>query len=258
MENESIRRAVLQTLAAIAPEVDPARLRADLPLRDQIDLDSIDWLNVIAALEQRLGAAIPPAALERSATLDALVAYLAALPAHAAGRAPRGLQPSVHVIGGARVTVRPLRRQDLPLEAEFVRSLSDESRYMRFQVAVREVPPAKLEYLTDVDQRRHVALVATVARDGREAIVGVARYVVDDSGTGCEFAIAVHDAWHRSGLAGVLMQALIEVARERGLRTMEGSVLATNARMLKFVRQLGFRVQHDPDDATLLRVTRTL
>jgi acetyltransferase len=255
---ESIRRAVLQTITAIAPEVDPARLRADLPLREQIELDSIDWLNVIAALEQRLGVALPPATEERLATLDALVAYLAARPAHAVRRAPLGLQPSEHVIGGVRVTVRPLRREDLPLEAEFVRSLSDESRYLRFQVAVRELPPAKLDYLTDVDQRRHVALVATTARDGREAIIGVARYVVDDSGSGCEFAIAVQDAWHRSGLAGVLMQALIDVARERGLRTMQGSVLATNARMLKFVRQLGFTVQHDPDDARLLRVTRTL
>ncbi|MEW5879130.1 MAG: GNAT family N-acetyltransferase [Pseudomonadota bacterium] len=89
-------------------------------------------------------------------------------------------------------------------------------------------------------------------------LVGAARYVVDASGGGCEFAIAVDDAWQGSGLAGVLMHALIDVARARGLATMEGSVLATNTRMLKFARQLGFRLEHDPEDRSTVRVVRAL
>jgi acetyltransferase len=116
----------------------------------------------------------------------------------------------------------------------------------------------RLKDLTDVDQVRHVALAATVERDGKEALVGVARYVVDASGTGCEFAIAVDDAWQGSGLAGILMHALIDIARARGLATMEGSVLATNRRMLKFTRQLGFVPQDDPEDRDTVRVVRSL
>jgi len=88
--------------------------------------------------------------------------------------------------------------------------------------------------------------------------VGVVRYIVDPAGTGCEFAIAVDDAWHGSGLAGILMHDLIDIARARGLATMEGIVLATNAAMLRFTRQLGFRQQRDPEDPDTVHVVRRL
>ncbi len=144
------------------------------------------------------------------------------------------------------------------MEADFVRHLSGETRYKRFMLTLRELSHAKLRYLTDVDQSQHVALVATVEEDGKEVEVGVVRYIVDPAGTGCEFAIALDDAWQGSGLAGILMHALIDIARSRGLATMEGIVLSTNARMLKFTRQLGFRLEHDPEDRTTVRVVRSL
>jgi len=155
------------------------------------------------------------------------------------------------------VTLRPICAEDAPLEADFVRRMSSESRYKRFMAAMRELPQAKLKYLTEVDGVRHVALVATICHEGQEALVGVARYVVGPTGTDCEFAISVDDAWQGSGVAGVLMHTLMEVARTRGLRRMEGIVLATNSRMLKFMRQLGFSVQPDPDDRRTVRVSRT-
>jgi acetyltransferase len=88
--------------------------------------------------------------------------------------------------------------------------------------------------------------------------VGVARYVVDPAGTGCEFAIAVDDAWQGCGLAGILMRTLMDIARSRGLATMEGTVLATNNRMLRFTRQLGFGLQRDAEDRETVRVVRAL
>lgn len=265
MEPDEIRSAVLATIASIAPEADVQRIRPDRPLRQQIDLDSIDWLNVVAGLCERLCVEIPEADYGRLATVDSIVAYLTAGRAErrrAASRAPARtlaeLPTAHHIVEGTPVTVRPLRAADMTLEADFVRHLSMDNRYKRFMVTVRELPESKLRYLTDVDQVRHVALAATVERDGREALVGVARYVVDASGTGCEFAIAVDDAWQGTGLAGILMNALIDIARTRGLATMEGSVLATNTRMLKFTRQLGFASQHDPEDRDTVRVVRSL
>jgi acetyltransferase len=161
-------------------------------------------------------------------------------------------------VNGIPVTIRPIRPDDAPMEAEFVRHLSDEARYKRFMATMRELPKAKLKYLTEVDQVRHVALVATVERGGKPVEVGVARYIVDPKGASCEFAIVVDDEWQGSGLAGVLMHALIEVARSRGLATMDGIVLATNSRMLRFTRQLGFRAERDPDDPSTLRVVLPL
>lgn len=54
------------------------------------------------------------------------------------------------------------------------------------------------------------------------------------------------------------MAMLIDAARERGFKTMEGTVLATNHTMLNFIRPLGFAVLLDPDDAGTLRVARPL
>lgn len=258
MGADEIRDAVLAAIAAVAPEADVRQLRGDQPLREQIDLDSIDWINVLAGVQQRLGIAIPDADAARLATLDDWVAYLAAAPRLGEASAGGELPHRRITVNGTAVTLRPMCRDDLPLEADFVRHLSPDSRYERFMVTVAELPEAKLRYLTDVDQMRHVALVATVPRDGSEAIVGVARYIVDAAGSGCEFAIALDDGWHGTGLAGLLMHALIALARARGLRTMQGFVLASNTRMLRFARGLGFRAERHPQERDTIRVVLAL
>ncbi len=258
MDREEIRSAVLAVIEAIAPDTDVRSIRPDRPLRQQIDLDSMDWLNVIGGLHERMSVDIPESDYGRLATLDSIVDYLASKPAAAAARAPAPLPHARYVINGVAVEVRPIRADDMPLEADFVQRLSPDARYQRFMVTVNALPDKKLHYLTEVDQVRHVALAATVDRDGQQALVGVVRYVVDPAGTGCEFAIAIDDAWQRTGLAGILMLALIGVARARGLATMEGFVLTTNTRMLKFTRQLGFTQQRDPEDRDTVRVVRSL
>ena len=262
VETEEIRKALLDVIATIAPETDPQQIRPDQPLRRQVDLDSMDWLNVVAGLQQRLSIAIPDADAGRLTTLDAIVAYLSSRQAPGAAPPPGAgageLPVTRQMVGDEPVTVRPIRPADLPLEADFVRHLSSESRYQRFLATVSELSDRKLHYFTEVDQLGHVALAATVARDDGEAIVGVARYIVEPAGTSCEFAIAIDDHWQRSGLAGILMHELIAVARARGLASMEGTVLAANTRMLKFVRQLGFRQRRDPDDRDTVRVERRL
>ena len=70
------RSTVLAVLKTIAPELEEGELRPDRPLRDQIDLDSMDWLNVLVALHERLQVEIPEADYARLTTLDAIVAYL--------------------------------------------------------------------------------------------------------------------------------------------------------------------------------------
>jgi acyl carrier protein len=73
-----VRATVLRVLGDIAPEADLASLRGDVPFREQLDLDSMDLLNVVVALHAALGVEIPEADYPRLATLDACVEYLAA------------------------------------------------------------------------------------------------------------------------------------------------------------------------------------
>lgn len=171
---------------------------------------------------------------------------------------PAHLVRTRHLFDGTEVTIRPIRPQDAGMEQEFVRGLSSDSRYYRFMEQLHELSPRKLQYLTTIDYDRHLALVGTVVRDGKEIEIGVARYVINPDGESCEFAIAVDDAWQGSGVAGILMAALMDAARERGLKTMEGSVLASNYKMLKFARQLGFTAHRDIGDCDNVHVVRSL
>jgi len=76
-QQEQIRTAVLAIVKRLAPEIDPAKIIADKPLRTQIDLDSMDWLNVLATIHEKLGVDIPETDYGKVQTLDSIVAYLA-------------------------------------------------------------------------------------------------------------------------------------------------------------------------------------
>ncbi len=159
---------------------------------------------------------------------------------------------------GRRVTIRPIRSDDDLLEREFVQRLSGETRYLRFQKWVHSPSDRLIHFLTQVDYDRHLALVCVFEVDGDEEVVGEARYVADAGGENCELGIVIADAWQKSGIAGLLMDALLGAARARGLKRMDGAVLSTNREMLRFVRALGFEVQPVPEDRTMVRIVKTL
>ncbi|MGE8451855.1 MAG: acyl carrier protein [Pseudomonadales bacterium] len=77
MKDADIRVAAVATLQSIAPEVETDKLRPDRPLRKQVDLDSMDWLNFLIGLHEKLGVDIPEADYARLVTLDDVVAYIA-------------------------------------------------------------------------------------------------------------------------------------------------------------------------------------
>ena len=74
---DEIRALVIDNLSAIAPEVDFAAIAPDKPLREQVDIDSFDFLNVIVRLHEQLKVDIPEADYSQLATLDSMVDYLA-------------------------------------------------------------------------------------------------------------------------------------------------------------------------------------
>lgn len=78
MNESDIKAVVLATLCGIAPEVEPEELRRDRPLRQQVDLDSMDWLNFLLGLHEKLKVDIPEADYARLVTLDDVMTYLGA------------------------------------------------------------------------------------------------------------------------------------------------------------------------------------
>jgi acyl carrier protein len=76
MTETEIRQAIFDSLHQIAPEANPEQIRADENLRQALDIDSFDFLNVLIGLHKRLGVQIPEADYGRLTTLSALVQYL--------------------------------------------------------------------------------------------------------------------------------------------------------------------------------------
>lgn len=74
----ALREEVLATLHRIAPEVSPREIDPARPLRDQVDLGSMDWLNFLVALQESVGIEIPEADGAKLASLDELLEYLRA------------------------------------------------------------------------------------------------------------------------------------------------------------------------------------
>ena len=160
---------------------------------------------------------------------------------------------------GKTVTIRPIRPEDADMEQEFVKNMSEESRYYRFMDTIRELTQTMLVRFTQIDYDREMALVATLpGDDGKDHQIGVARYVVNPDGESVEFALAVGDDWQKCGVGRKLMSALIDCARMKGYRAVVGDVLSTNTKMFRLMTSLGFTVHPHPDDTAVKRVVKPL
>ena len=76
MTSDDITNVIVDALRRIAPEVDPASIRAGVSFREELDLDSMDFLNFVLALHERLGVDIPEVDYPRLNSLESAVAYL--------------------------------------------------------------------------------------------------------------------------------------------------------------------------------------
>ena len=161
--------------------------------------------------------------------------------------------------GGGRYSVRPIHPDDAEMLQDFVRRMSPESRYFRFVSTMRELSLKMLAKFTLIDYDREMALVAvwrerTPSESGgfteTERIIGVSRYVTNPDLSTCEFSLAISDEFNGQGLGSRMMLSIMDVARSKGLKQIEGLVLTNNAPMLKLMRSLEFEIRkydEDPD-----------
>jgi acetyltransferase len=170
---------------------------------------------------------------------------------------------TLRTVDGRHVHVRPVRSTDAEDIQAFVRGLSHASRYMRFFAPIRELTPAMLARLTASHGGAGRVFVALSDHAESHRIVAVAEYAVDWSaaarnGTTCDLALVVADDWQGRGLGSMLLEMLLESARDAGVSCATGDVLRGNEAMLRLARVAGFTVRHSPIDWTMFRVVRSL
>ncbi|CAK0739821.1 acetyltransferase [Gammaproteobacteria bacterium] len=159
---------------------------------------------------------------------------------------------------GTDITIRPIRPEDAEIEQKFVRNLSEQSKIFRFMNAIHELTPAMLARFTQIDYDREMALIAITQKGNQEVELGVTRYAINPDGESCEFALVVADAWQGHGIGLRLMSCLIEAARKRGLKIMQGEILTHNTNMLKLAETIGFTIEPSEDDLTTKKAIKML
>ncbi len=167
---------------------------------------------------------------------------------------PANLVTRTQLPNGTNIVIRPIRPEDVDLERNFTRELSDEAKYFRYMSSVQELTPEMLMRFTQIDYHYEMALIAVTEEDNHEIELGVARYVINPDKKSCEFALVVSDKWQRQGIGHRLMHHLMEVARDRGLEKMEGEVLSNNFKMLDLMKSLNFSISTSLEDNSIKQV----
>jgi acetyltransferase len=101
--------------------------------------------------------------------------------------------------------------------------------------------------LTQIDYDNDMALVAFERKGNAEKILGVARFMSKPGEAEPGFAVTVRDSWQRKRIGETLMKQILIIAKERGILSLWGEVLAENVNMLSIVKELGGEMKRSAD-----------
>lgn len=137
---------------------------------------------------------------------------------------------------GTVTTLRPLGRGEAAPLLDVFEGMSGDSRALRYLTGLPRMPESMLSMLTDVDDDRHVAWLASI--EGEPA--GVARYVrLPGCASTAEVAFEVVDRHHGRGLATVLLDTITTVAAARGVRRIQGTLAPSNTASKRLLAKVG-------------------
>ena len=163
-----------------------------------------------------------------------------------------------HVLAdGQQVWLRPIQREDATALVEAFSELSAESKYLRFLTGAPLLNEQAVRYLTDVDGENHVAIVAVAGAPSGAGShgVGVARFIrLVDEPDAAEAAVTVVDRYQRKGLGTLLLCALRDEARLRGVRVLRATALPSNLAVRKFVEAARGSMRVDAAGSVIVEV----
>ncbi|MDB5761526.1 MAG: family N-acetyltransferase [Herminiimonas sp.] len=153
---------------------------------------------------------------------------------------------------GQPLLLRPIMPEDGAAHIAFFNALDPEDVRLRMFIRMRELQPAQLARLTQIDYDRDMAFIATRRRtNGQSETLGVVRAMADPDNEKAEFAVIVRSDVKGHGLGSLLMTKLIEYCRSRGTLEIVREALPQNIGVLNLVRRFGFEIRPMPGDGVV-------
>ncbi|MCD6475319.1 MAG: GNAT family N-acetyltransferase, partial [Anaerolineaceae bacterium] len=118
----------------------------------------------------------------------------------------------------------------------------------------RDLTHEQAARFTQIDYDREMAIIALLEENNRTRSIGVNRLSYLPRLDQHEFAIVVADEFQGSGVGGILMKHLLEIARDRKIKQIFGIVLAENQKMINFCRSFGFEVESQESNSITFRL----
>jgi GNAT superfamily N-acetyltransferase len=154
---------------------------------------------------------------------------------------------------GKSLTLRFVEPEDASALQGYFRSLTVRSRYNRFLGAMSELPRTELDHFIHVGEGDRFSVIAVMAIDGIETIVGEARYAFDADKATFEFGLSIEDRWQGQGAGSALLRNLECRAAAFGAKHLFGDTLRSNDVMIGLARKSGFAFKPSPGDWKLVR-----
>ncbi|MFW5914233.1 MAG: N-acetyltransferase family protein, partial [Thermoplasmatota archaeon] len=143
---------------------------------------------------------------------------------------------------GHQVFFRPVKPTDERLLQDLFYDMSEKSVYQRFMSMRRQMPHREVQPFANIDHDQEMAIVGLIRQEEFSEIVAVARYMVTQKDV-AEVAFVVRDDWQGKGIGTFLLNYLIRIGRERGLRGFVAEVLPQNTAMLHLFQRSGLRTE---------------
>ncbi len=159
---------------------------------------------------------------------------------------------------GKTLTVRLVAPEDAETLQRYFRQLSTRSRYNRFLGAMSELPANELDHFIRAGENDRFTVIAVMMIDGREAIVGEARYGFEAATGQFEFGISIDDRWQGRGIGSALLRNLECRAAALGAHLLFGDTLRSNEPMIALARKSGYAFLRHPDDWKLARFEKLI
>ena len=164
------------------------------------------------------------------------------------GEYPEELETYRRTKSGLELKLRPVKISDEPLLKDFFYSLSDDSLYQRFFITRRAIHHDWLQEFAIIDYTTQMVILAVLEEDGKEEIVGLSQYAVDEATHTADVGFAVRDEYQNLGIASELLSYLTILAKRKGLLGFTAEVLLDNPMMMRVFEKAGFDIEKSGAD----------